>query len=164
MNNQSLRYAFPFSQFSFNTDIGFILLVEGRQSPFFTVGCLSFAFARLAISPPLVMQTDISLPFKPQTIDTTQLYKNESEIEMPDQQQLDAFRDLLSRARRKEKLKVPKQVAEARHTIQKSCPRTHSAIISSSNMILWRNANETSRLHNTIWRWKLRSLGAVYFH
>lgn len=37
MSNQNLRYAFPFSQFSFNTEIGFILLVEGRRSPFFTV-------------------------------------------------------------------------------------------------------------------------------
>lgn len=38
MSNQNLRYAFPYSQFSFNTEIGFILLVEGRWSPFFTVG------------------------------------------------------------------------------------------------------------------------------
>ena len=37
MSNQNLRYAFPFSEFSFNTEIGFILLVEGRRSPFFTV-------------------------------------------------------------------------------------------------------------------------------
>lgn len=117
MNNQSLRYAFPFSQFSFNTEIGFILLAEGSQSPFFTVRYPSSAFARLAISPALVMQTEISLPFQPQTIDTTQLYKNESEIEMPDQQQLDAFRDLLSGARRREKLKLPKQVAEVRQII-----------------------------------------------
>jgi len=38
MSNQNLRYAFPFSQFSFNTEIGFVLLAEGRRSPFFTVG------------------------------------------------------------------------------------------------------------------------------
>lgn len=40
MSDQNLRYAFPFSQFSFNTEIGFILLVDGRRSPFFTVGSL----------------------------------------------------------------------------------------------------------------------------
>jgi len=38
ISNQNLRYAFPFSQFSFNTEIGFVLLVEGRRSPFFMVG------------------------------------------------------------------------------------------------------------------------------
>ena len=37
MSNQNLQYTFPFNQFSFNTDIGFILLVEGKRSPFFTV-------------------------------------------------------------------------------------------------------------------------------
>jgi len=41
MSNQNLRYAFPFNQFSFDTEIGFILLVEGTQSPFFTVGPLT---------------------------------------------------------------------------------------------------------------------------
>ena len=40
MSNQNLRCAFPFSQFSFHTDIGFVLLVGGRQSPFFTVKSL----------------------------------------------------------------------------------------------------------------------------
>lgn len=92
MDNQSLRYAFPFSQHSFNTEIGFILLVEGRRSLFFT--------------------TNISLPFQPQTKDTTRLYKSESKIKMPDQQQLDAYRNLLFCARSKERLGVPKWVAE----------------------------------------------------
>ena len=40
MSDQSLRYVFPFSRFSFNTEIGFLLLVGGRRSPFFTAGSL----------------------------------------------------------------------------------------------------------------------------
>ncbi|KAF9646854.1 hypothetical protein BDM02DRAFT_3099124 [Thelephora ganbajun] len=92
MSNQNLRYAFPFSQLSFNTEIGFILLVEGRRSPFFT--------------------TDILLPLQPQSMDTTPLYKSESEIKIPDQGQLDDFRNLLFSAKRREKAGMPKQLAE----------------------------------------------------
>ena len=46
MSNQNLRCTFPFSQFSFNTEIGFILLVEGTRSPFFTVGSLKVVYAQ----------------------------------------------------------------------------------------------------------------------
>lgn len=113
MNNQQLRHVFPFSEFSFNTEIGFILLVEGRRSPFFTVGS---HYVRIGptISPILALQTDISLPLKPQSKDTASLYKSEYEIKMPDQKQLDAFRNLLTGARRRERLSVPKQLAEVR--------------------------------------------------
>lgn len=37
MTSQSLPYVFPFSQFSFPTDLGFIILTEGRKSAFFQV-------------------------------------------------------------------------------------------------------------------------------
>ena len=37
MTSQSLPYVFPFSQFSFPTDLGFIILAEGRKSAFFQV-------------------------------------------------------------------------------------------------------------------------------
>lgn len=111
MGNQNLRYAFPFSQFSFNTEINFILLVDGRRSPFFTV-IFSNGRIRSTISPKPSSQTDISLPLRPQTEDTGPLYKDESEIKMPNQGQLDTFRNLLTSARRREKLRVPKQLAE----------------------------------------------------
>ena len=42
------------------------------------------------------------------------MYKSEYEIKMPDQKQLDAFRNLLTGARRRERLSVPKQLAEVR--------------------------------------------------
>lgn len=37
MANQTLDYVFPFSQFSFDTDIVFIILTAGKKSPFFKV-------------------------------------------------------------------------------------------------------------------------------
>ena len=113
MSNQQLRYAFPFSQFSFDTEIGFILLVEGRRSPFFTVWS-PYICTHPTISLVFVSQTDISLTLQPQNKDTASLYKSESEIKMPDQGQLDTFRSLLINARQRERLRVPKQLAEVR--------------------------------------------------
>jgi Mini-chromosome maintenance replisome factor len=37
MSSQSLPYIFPFSQFSFPTDLGFVILAEGKKSAFFQV-------------------------------------------------------------------------------------------------------------------------------
>ena len=68
------------------------------------------------ISPALVSQTDISLPLKAENEGVASLYKSESEIKVPDQGQLDAFRNLLASAGGREKLGVPKQLAEVRWT------------------------------------------------
>jgi hypothetical protein len=114
MNNQSLRYAFSFGRFSFDTEIGFILLAEGRQSPFFTVGSPRTHLGTLWSDQRPHSQTDISLPLQPQSKDVIRLYKDEREIRMPDQPRLDAFRNLLFGARRKEKLRIPKQMAQVR--------------------------------------------------
>jgi len=92
MSNQNLRYTFPYSQISFDTEIGFILLVEGSRSPFFT--------------------TDLVLPLQPQSKNAASLYKSESEVEMPNQAQLDAFRSLLTDARRREGPRISKHLAE----------------------------------------------------
>ncbi|KAF7338574.1 Mini-chromosome maintenance complex-binding protein [Mycena venus] len=35
MTNQTLEYIFPFSRFTFDTDVGFLVLSEGRKSTFF---------------------------------------------------------------------------------------------------------------------------------
>lgn len=40
MNTQTLAYRFPFSQFSFPTDISCIVLTEGKKSAFFKVSLL----------------------------------------------------------------------------------------------------------------------------
>ena len=112
MSNQSLRYIFPFSQFSFDTEIGFLLLVEGSRSPFFTVGPLH-VFICLTLSTKK-QQTDTSLPLQPQDKDNARLYKDESDIKMPDQGQLETFRNLLSGARQRGKPSVPKELSEVR--------------------------------------------------
>jgi hypothetical protein len=37
ISSQTLAYKFPFSEFSFPTDIGFVILVQGTKSAFFQV-------------------------------------------------------------------------------------------------------------------------------
>ncbi len=37
MSSQTLQYAFPFSLYSFETDVVFIVLSEGNKSAFFPV-------------------------------------------------------------------------------------------------------------------------------
>jgi hypothetical protein len=41
MASQTLPYKFPFSDFSFPTDISFIVLAEGSKSAFLKVGLLA---------------------------------------------------------------------------------------------------------------------------
>ena len=148
MSNQNLRYAFPFSQFSFNTEIGFVLLVEGRRSPFFTVGT-PFQRTRPMILPILILQTDVSLPLQPLSKDTTTLYKSNSEINIPGKERLDAFRNLLFGARQREKLRIPEQLAKVKRINQRVRPRAYFIIASSLKTILWKNGNAISRSHNT---------------
>ena len=69
---------------------------------------------RSVISLGLVLQTDILLPLQPESGDAASLYKSESEIQVPDQEQLDTFRNLLASARGRGKLRVPKELAEVR--------------------------------------------------
>lgn len=150
MSNQSLRYVFPFSQFSFDMEIGFLLLVEGKQSLFFTVGS-PHVFTSPTILLARTQQTDISLPLQPQNKDPADLYKSEPEIKIPDQGQLDNFRDLLSGARRRERSRVSMELVEVRQR-EILRPWAHTTTASLSNMILWKNANGTIRSHNMTWR------------
>ncbi|KAI0811039.1 putative alanine racemase-domain-containing protein [Irpex lacteus] len=75
MNSQTLAYRFPFSQFSFPTDISCIILTEGKKSAFF--------------------KTDIVIPLKADTASSSSLYKSASDITLPDVEDLKAFRDLV---------------------------------------------------------------------
>ncbi|CAL1703945.1 unnamed protein product [Somion occarium] len=83
LSSQSLAYSFPFSQFSFPTDISCIVLSEGRKSAFF--------------------KTDLVIPFKPESLtamDITNLYKSAEDMKLPSTDRLDAFRDLVVAAQR----------------------------------------------------------------
>ncbi|KAF8500970.1 mini-chromosome maintenance replisome factor-domain-containing protein [Russula emetica] len=77
MNTQTLDYKFPFSEFSFPTDISFVVLAQGSKSALF--------------------QTDVTLPLNvPPTCD---LYKPKSDIKLPSTDKLEAFRRLILSAK-----------------------------------------------------------------
>ncbi|KAK0448360.1 uncharacterized protein EV420DRAFT_1567556 [Desarmillaria tabescens] len=76
MTSQTLQYVFPFSSYSFETDVVFIVLSEGNKSAFFP--------------------TLVQFPLKPVT-ETNGLYKSPGEIQLPSK--IDTFRHLVSKAR-----------------------------------------------------------------
>ncbi|THH20559.1 hypothetical protein EW146_g833 [Bondarzewia mesenterica] len=77
MTSQSLSYKFPFSHFSFPTDIQFIVLSEGKKSAF--------------------LKTDITVPFEASR--NSNLYKRKSMITLPPPEKLAAFRRLVLSAK-----------------------------------------------------------------
>ncbi|KAI0340694.1 hypothetical protein BDW22DRAFT_1486089 [Trametopsis cervina] len=78
MSSQTLAYHFPFSQFSFPTDIGCIVLTEGKKSAFF--------------------RTDIIVPLTPDAASSS-LYTPAENVQMPSAADMAAFRDLVVGAR-----------------------------------------------------------------
>lgn len=93
MDAQTIAYIFPFSQFSFPTDIACVILAEGRKSAFF----------RTELNVPLVAPTDPAA--------VAALCKPASEIRIPSREKLDAFRDLVVGARCG-KVVVPEETSE----------------------------------------------------
>ena len=80
MDAQTLAYTFPFSQFSFPTDIACVVIAEGRKSAFFHT------------------ELNVSLQVAPRT-DPAALYKPADQVRLPPREKLDAFRDLVVGAR-----------------------------------------------------------------
>ncbi|KAH9901638.1 mini-chromosome maintenance replisome factor-domain-containing protein [Cubamyces lactineus] len=93
MDAQTLAYVFPYSQFTFPTDISCIVLSEGRKSTFF--------------------RTDLNVPLRASTspADVAALYKPADEIKLPPAEKLVAFRDLVVGAR-SGKVQVPEPTSE----------------------------------------------------
>ncbi|KIY43699.1 hypothetical protein FISHEDRAFT_53642 [Fistulina hepatica ATCC 64428] len=81
MNSQELSYVFPFSTFSFDTDVAFLVLAEGRKSAFFQT---SFSVALTRAS---------------ELTSSAALYKPASEISIPPADKLEAFRNLVGGAK-----------------------------------------------------------------
>jgi len=84
LDSQSLQYIFPYSSFSFDTDLNFILLAEGRKSTFF--------------------QTHFNVPFRPASdvpLDElkTRLYKPRDSLSIPPSEKLAKFRQLVCSAK-----------------------------------------------------------------
>ncbi|KAI6167199.1 mini-chromosome maintenance replisome factor-domain-containing protein [Pisolithus thermaeus] len=73
MTSQTLHYTFPFSRFTFETDISAIVLVEGRKSTFF--------------------QTSLNVPLQ-STVDSN-LYRSKEEVAWPSPGKLAIFRSFI---------------------------------------------------------------------
>ena len=93
MDAQTLAYVFPYSQFTFSTDISCIVLSEGRKSTFF--------------------RTDLNVPLRASSspADVAALYKPADEVKLPPADRLAAFRDLIVGAR-SGKVQVPEATSE----------------------------------------------------
>ncbi|KAH7889846.1 putative alanine racemase-domain-containing protein [Phlebopus sp. FC_14] len=77
MNSQTLEYTFPFSKFTFNTDISFIVLSEGRKSAFF--------------------QSAVNVPL--QAINTDNIYKQEILNTPFDRESMTSYRSYIAACR-----------------------------------------------------------------
>lgn len=96
ISTQTLSYVFPYSSFSFSLDLNFLVLAQGRKSPFLT--------------------TDISIPLRASnTADATKLgqmlYKAENEVRLPSESTLESFRWYIQQAKRT-KVSVGAEVAK----------------------------------------------------
>ncbi|TFK99027.1 hypothetical protein BDV98DRAFT_533420 [Pterulicium gracile] len=78
MTSQALDYTFPFSSFTFETDVASVVLASGSKSAFF--------------------KTDTTIPLLPTTT-TPDLYKPATEITLPDEETLASFRALVRGAK-----------------------------------------------------------------
>jgi hypothetical protein len=108
MGAQTINYVFPYSAFSFPTDLTFAVLVPGRASAFFKV-CLCYALPTMdSLQLILIVQTDLNVRLDPSltmgneaaTVELqSKLYKPASAIRLPPAEQLAQFRDLIIGAR-----------------------------------------------------------------
>ena len=99
LSSQTLTYAFPFSSFSFPTDISCIVLTEGSKSAFF--------------------RTDIVVPFQPTSSgpeDVSRLYKPAADVVLPEPEKIKAFRDWVVGARQG-KVHVGEATSEVRRCV-----------------------------------------------
>ncbi|PIL23726.1 hypothetical protein GSI_13476 [Ganoderma sinense ZZ0214-1] len=117
MDTQTLTYVFPFSQFSFPTDITCVILADGRKSTFF----------RTVLNVPLRAPTD------PAAI--AALYKPADEVRVPSREKLDAFRDLVVGARCG-KVDVPEKTSEHIQT-QFVRARQSDRSVTADDLIRW---------------------------
>ncbi|KAI1790741.1 mini-chromosome maintenance replisome factor-domain-containing protein [Ganoderma leucocontextum] len=117
MDAQTLAYVFPFSQFSFPTDVACVVLAEGRKSAFF----------RTELNVPLQTRTDSAA--------VAALYKPADQIRMPPREKLYAFRDLVVGARCG-KVVVPQETSEHIQT-QFVSARQGDRSVTADDLIRW---------------------------
>ncbi|KAI0747846.1 mini-chromosome maintenance replisome factor-domain-containing protein [Daedaleopsis nitida] len=93
MDAQTLAYVFPFSQFSFPTDVSCVILAEGRRSAFFKA------------------ELNIPLRAPADPVGVAALYKPADQVQLPSPEKLAAYRDLVVGARCG-KVSVPERTSE----------------------------------------------------
>jgi hypothetical protein len=96
ISTQRLSYVFPYSSFSFDLDLNFLILAQGKKSPFLT--------------------TDINIPLRASnTTGATKLgqilYKADNEVRLPSKPMLESFRWYIQQAKRT-KVSVGAEVAK----------------------------------------------------
>ena len=97
ISTQTLDYKFPFSEFSFPTDISFVVLAQGSKSALFQVRKTAVARSVSIVDFNCILQTDVTLPLN--VPPTCNLYKPRSDIKLPSKDKLEAFRRLILCAR-----------------------------------------------------------------
>ncbi|KAF4615096.1 hypothetical protein D9613_002856 [Agrocybe pediades] len=77
MKSQTIDYVYPFSNFSFETDLNFLVTTEGKKSTFF--------------------KTDVNIPLRPTRSSglVEELYKPIQSIRLPPQEKISRFRQLV---------------------------------------------------------------------
>ncbi|PCH38721.1 hypothetical protein WOLCODRAFT_115930, partial [Wolfiporia cocos MD-104 SS10] len=109
ISTQTLAYTFPYSQFSFPTDITCIVLSEGSKSAFFKA---SYDAILLSINLTWYLQTDICVPLQGTPTDMAgRYYKPGESVRLPPPEKLAAFRNLVVGARAG-KVKVSEETSE----------------------------------------------------
>lgn len=97
MRHQTLEYIFPFSSYTFETDINFIVLANGKQSTFFEVIINAKGlFGKLTFDH---LQTSLNIPLRLNISDTRSIYKSSANIKLPPPDKLAQFRQLVGGAK-----------------------------------------------------------------
>jgi hypothetical protein len=110
MSSQTIKYIFPYSNFSFNTEINFLVLSEGTKSAFFQVRIFHVILKKtlLFIRP----KTDFNVVLEASENGQYTLYKTKDEIRLPHNDKLEEFRSLVGGAKSGVKPKVGDEVAQ----------------------------------------------------
>ncbi|KAI0807083.1 mini-chromosome maintenance replisome factor-domain-containing protein [Fomes fomentarius] len=117
MDAQTLAYVFPYSQFSFSTDISCIILAEGRKSAFF--------------------KTELNIPLRAPRGPTSvaALYKPADQVNVPSPDKMAAFRDLVVGSRCG-KVQVPDATSEHIQA-QFVSQRQNDRSVTADDLIRW---------------------------
>lgn len=97
MRHQSVEYIFPFSSHTFETDLNFIVLSNGKQSTFFQVIIIARFFHRFIDDH---LQTNLNIPMQLNVSNAQAgIYKSPADIKLPSTDKLAQFRQLAGGAK-----------------------------------------------------------------